>query len=148
VAELSLTVDVAAPVEATWAGAIDWDGQSDWMVLTTVRPVTNGGRGVGAEISAFTGVLGRLGFTDPMTITTWEPPYRCVVQHGGRVVRGSAAFEVQPLPDGRSRFIWTEWPQLPLGWLGELGFVLLKPLIAAPIRYSLRRFADWVPRRS
>jgi len=28
-ATLVLTVDVDAPVEATWAGATDWDGQGE-----------------------------------------------------------------------------------------------------------------------
>ena len=141
-AEISLAVDVDAPPEQVWAAAVDWDRQGEWMVGTTVR----GGQGLGARLTAFTGV-GGVGFDDPMVVTTWEPPWRCVVRHEGRVVRGSAAFEVQPLPGGRARFVWTEWLVLPFGLLGEVGFLLLRPLILVPLRYSLRRFATFASTR-
>jgi uncharacterized protein YndB with AHSA1/START domain len=136
VAEITVAVDVDAPPERVWAACVDWDRQGEWMALTTVR----GGHGQGAGVTAWTGWRG-VGFTDPMTIETWEPPWRCVVRHHGRVVRGSAAFEVQPLPDDRARFVWTEWLVLPFGALGEIGFAVLKPLVKIPLRYSLDRFA-------
>lgn len=139
-ARLVLSVEVEAPVEQVWAAAVDWPRQGDWMALTRAWATEQDGHGVGAGITAFTGV-GSIGFLDTMTITTWQPPHRCVVRHTGRVVRGSAAFEVEPLPGDRSRFVWSEWLVLPLGLVGELGFALLRPLIAWPIRCSLRRFA-------
>lgn len=135
-AELTLSVDVAASVEDVWAAVVDWDRQHEWMVGTRV----SGGHGEGATVTAWTGWHG-VGFTDPMTVTTWDPPYRCVVRHDGRVVRGSAAFEVLPLDDGHARFVWTEWLVLPFGWLGEIGFALLKPLILIPLRRSLRQLS-------
>ena len=140
--EVTLSVEVDAPPEAVWAALVDWERQGEWMLMTRVR----GGHGPGASVEAFTG-LGRLGFLDSMTITDWQPPVRCEVLHTGRVVRGSAAFEVEPLPGGRSRFVWTEWLVLPLGLVGWLGFTLLRPLIVAGVRFSLRRFARWVPTR-
>jgi hypothetical protein len=142
VAELTVSVDVAATPERVWDAAVDWDRQHEWMALTRVR----GGQGPGARLEAFTGV-GRLGFVDPMTVTTWDPPRRCVVRHDGRVVRGTAAFEVVPLPGGQARFVWTEWLVLPLGLVGELGFALLKPLIRWPLVWSMRRFATFVSSR-
>ena len=141
-AELSVSVDVDATVEEVWAAAVDWDRQHEWMALTRVR----GGHGEGATLTAFTGLRG-LGFDDPMTVTTWDPPRRCVVRHDGRVVRGSAAFEVVPLADGRARFVWTEWLVLPLGLLGEAGFALVRPLVLWPLRWSMKRFAGWVSTR-
>jgi hypothetical protein len=142
VAEISLSVDVDAPPEQVWAAAVDWDRQGEWMALTDVR----GGQGLGATLTAFTGWRGA-GFTDPMTITTWDPPWRCVVRHDGNVVRGSAAFEVRSLPGGRARFVWTEWLVLPFGSLGELGFAIVKPIVLAPLRWSLRRFATFASSR-
>lgn len=139
-AEISLSVDVDAPPEQVWAAAVDWDRQGEWMALTDVR----GGHGLGATLTAFTGWRG-LGFTDPMTITAWDPPWRCVVRHDGNVVRGSAAFEVRPLPGGRARFVWTEW--LVLGAFAELAFALVRPLVLAPLRWSLRRFARFASSR-
>ena len=142
-ATLVLTVDVDAPVERTWAGATDWAGQGEWMLGTRVRPTAQGGQGVGGGIEAFTGV-GPLGFLDRMSITLWEPPRRCHVLHLGRVVRGTGAFEVEPLPGDRSRFVWREDLDLPLGLLGRLGWPLVRPVFAAGVQLSLRRFARWV----
>lgn len=141
-AELTLSVDIDAPVGDVWAAAVDWDRQHEWMVGTTVT----GGHGAGARLRAFTGWRG-YGVNDPMTITTWDPPHRCVVRHDGHVVKGSAAFEVLPLGDGRARFVWTEWLVLPFGLLGEVGYLLLRPLILAPLRRSLRQFAAFVSTR-
>ena len=135
-AELSLAVDVDAPPEAVWDAAVDWDRQHEWMVGTTVR----GGHGLGARLTAFTGWQG-IGFTDPMTITAWDPPRRCVVRHDGRVVRGTAAFEVVALDGGRARFVWTEWLVLPFGVLGELGWLLVKPFVLRPLRRSMDQFS-------
>lgn len=108
-------------------------------MLTDVRDVGEG------RIEAFTGWKG-LGFTDPMTITAWEPPHRCVVRHDGRVVRGWAAFEVEPAPNG-ARLVWTEWLTLPMGALGELGFALTKPLWRWFLGLSLRRFPAYLSSR-
>jgi hypothetical protein len=143
---LELTVDVEAPVASTWAGAVDWAGQGEWMLGTRVRPVTQRGQGVGGRIEAFTGV-GRLGFVDPMTITLWQPPHRCHVVHTGRLVRGTGAFEVEARPGGGSRFVWREQLDLPLGVLGRLGWPLVRPLLAYGVQLSLRRFARWVEGR-
>jgi hypothetical protein len=142
-ATLVLTVDVDAPVEQTWAGAVDWTGQGEWMLGTTVRPTRSGGQGVGGSIEAFTGV-GPVGFLDTMEITLWEPPHRCHMLHTGRLVRGTGAFEVEARDGDRSRFVWREDLQLPLGALGRLGWPLVKPVFAYGVRLSLRRFARWV----
>jgi uncharacterized protein YndB with AHSA1/START domain len=140
--EITLHVDVDAPPKDVWDAMVDWDRQGEWMVLTSVT----GGHGAGATIEAFTG-KSPLGFLDTMTITDWQPPRRCEVLHTGRVVRGSAAFETEELPGGRTRFVWTEWLVLPLGLIGELAFALVRPVFVAGIRVSLRRFARWVPTR-
>ena len=149
-ATLVLTVDVDAPVEQTWAGATDWDGQGEWMLGTDVRATARNGEGVGGGIEAFTGLTvrgARLGFLDTMSITLWEPPHRCHVVHTGRLVRGTGAFEVEPRGDGRSRFVWREDLELPLGLLGRLGWPLVRPLFAYGVQLSLKRFARWVERR-
>lgn len=138
--ELTLEVDVAAPAEQTWAGAVDWAGQGEWMLGTRVRPTGQDGVGVGGGISAFTGV-GPVGFLDTMVITEWDPPRRCVVAHTGRVVRGSGVFEVVATGASSSRFIWSEQLDLPLGALGRAGWVVVRAPFAAGVRASLRRFA-------
>ena len=144
-ATLVLSVDVDAPVEQTWAAAVDWDAQGEWMLGTTVRGTTQGGVGVGGGIEAYSGRR-PLGFLDTMEITRWDPPRVCDVLHTGRVVRGTGSFEVQPRGEGASRFVWREDLELPLGLLGRLGWVLVKPFFAAGVRLSLKRFASYAAR--
>jgi carbon monoxide dehydrogenase subunit G len=136
VPELSLAVEVAAPPERVWAAFTDWDRQHEWMLGTTVEAGPDG-----HDITATTR-LGPVRFVDTMVVTAWDPPYRCVVRHTGKVVRGYGAFEVEP-GGATSTFRWTEWLELPYGQLGQLGFAAVQPLVTAGIRYSLNRFATW-----
>ena len=140
-AEIVVAVDVAASVESTWAAATDWVRQGEWMLGTDVRPL-DGASGPGARLSARTRI-GPFSFVDEMRITSWEPPHRCQVTHLGNVVRGSAAFEVESLTDGGSRFSWSEWLDLPLGLLGQYGFWLGRPIFQAGLQISMQRFARW-----
>jgi hypothetical protein len=142
-AELVLTVDVAAPPEVTFAAATDWPRQGEWMLGTRVWATRGDGVGVGARITAFTGARG-IGFTDPMEIVEWQPPRRCVVRHLGRVVRGAGAFEVEPRPGGASRLVWSEWLLPPGGLAGQYAFLLSRPVLAALVTRSLHRFARLV----
>jgi Polyketide cyclase / dehydrase and lipid transport len=135
-------VIVEAPPEAVFAALTDWPTQGRWMLGTRVWS-EGPGEGVGARISAFTGV-GRLGFLDTMEITEWEPPRLVRVLHTGRVVRGPGIFEVLALPGRRSRFVWREELDLPLGRVGRAGFALVGPVFAAGVESSLRRFARMV----
>jgi uncharacterized protein YndB with AHSA1/START domain len=143
VAEIVLSVDVPAPAAAVFAAAMDWERQETWMLGTRVRPVGGTGRASGDRILAVTG-WGPAALRDLMEITVWEPPRRCLVRHLGRLVRGTGAFEVEERPDGGSRFVWSEWLDLPLGLLGEVGFLVVRPVFVAGLRYSLRRFARQV----
>ena len=138
-AELVVTQPVAADQQTTWDALTDWDVHHRWMLFTRAE----GGHAEGESLAAFTGV-GKVGFTDTMRITVWEPPDRAVVRHTGKVVRGSGAFEVEAVAPGRSRVVWSEWIDLPLGVLGRLGW----PLVRLPLRFfvqlSLKRFARYV----
>ncbi len=146
-AELVVSVEIAAPADAVWSKLVDWHSHRDWMLLTTAEPTTTDGDGVGAGIVGITR-LGPLALRDTMTIAHWQPPpanpARCGVEHTGRVVRGSGAFEVESLGADRSRVIWSEWVRPPLGLLGEVGFLAVRPLFALFLRTSLRRLAKLV----
>ena len=152
--ELIERVDVDAPPERVWAALVDWDRQGEWMLLTDVRAVDGNGQGVGGQLAAVTGIrlpgrlLGgrRVGVLDRMLITAWEFPRRVDVRHTGRVVRGTGSFEVRPRGNGGSTFVWTEGLDLPLGVLGRAGWPLVRPLMAAGVRSSLRRFAGFAQR--
>ncbi len=139
--ELAVPVDIEAPAETAWQVVTDWPAQGEWILATTVT-VNGAGdaRGLGGRFSAFTGV-GPLGFTDPMEVTEWDPPRRCVVTHLGRVVRGDGVFEVVALGPERSRFLWSERLDLPLGVLGSVGWPLVRPAFRSGVAASLRKLA-------
>ncbi|MGI5127601.1 SRPBCC family protein [Pseudonocardia sp. CA-107938] len=140
-AELTLTVDVAAPAELVWDVVTDWPAQGEWMPATRVETTSDGdGRRLGATLSAVTGV-GPLAVTDTMEITEWDPPRRCVVRHTGAVVRGDGIFEVVPLGAERARFVWSELLDLPFGILGRAGWPIVRPLMRAGVAYALRALA-------
>jgi carbon monoxide dehydrogenase subunit G len=156
VPELVEQVDVHAPPEQVWSALVDWDRQGEWMLLTDVRAVDGDGQGVGGRVAAVTGLRlpggllrgRRIGVLDTMLITAWEFPRRVDVRHTGRVVRGTGTFEVRPRGDGGSTFVWTEGLDLPLGVLGRVGWPLLRPVMAAGVRLSLRRFARYAAQHS
>lgn len=146
-AELVVSVDVEAPARDVWQRLVDWETHGEWMLLTAVRRTTGEGDGIGAGIEGITGV-GPLVMRDSMTFTQWAPPpadpARCVVEHTGNVVRGSGSFEVESLGPRRSRITWSEWVRVPLGVVGEAGFLAVRPLAALFLRVSLRRLARLV----
>jgi hypothetical protein len=76
-----------------------------------------------------------------MLITGWDPPRRVDVRHTGRVVRGTGSFEIRPRGTSACTFVWSERLDLPLGLLGRLGWPLVRPVMVAGVRLSLRRFA-------
>jgi uncharacterized protein YndB with AHSA1/START domain len=138
----ALTVDVIidAPPHVVWNAVVDWPAQSTWMLGTTVRVSAGDGRSVGSELEAITGVGGR-GVVDTMRITHWDPPRLCDVVHTGSVVRGTGRFEVIPLPSGRSRFVWHEDLEIPLGAVGRAGWPLARPLAKWGVQRSLNDLA-------
>lgn len=140
-AGLRCEVDVEAPPEQVFAAMTDWSQHQHWMLGTRVE--ADGVNAVGTELHAVTGV-GAVGLPDTMRITEWDPPRICRVEHIGRIVRGTAAFEVLPTDTG-SHVVWSERLDLPLGRLGRLGWPLIRPAFAAGVRLSLRRLARWAP---
>ncbi|MDQ3404657.1 MAG: SRPBCC family protein [Actinomycetota bacterium] len=140
--EVTETVEVDAPAETTWAAMTDWTRQGDWMLGTHVRVTRGDGRSAGSALAAFTG-FGKLGFTDTMEITAWEPPYRCVVRHTGGLVRGTGIFEVLARGADTSAFRWHESLHPPLGALGSLGWRVVEPAFRYGLRRSLRQFAEF-----
>lgn len=149
--ELRVSVDVDAPPEQVFRALTDWSRQGEWMPGTTVRVTRGSGEALGDEIVARTAAPGlrRVGFDDPMRITGWEPPWRCEVQHLGRVVRGGGVFVVEPRgpePATASTFSWIEWIDPPLGLVGQAGLRAGRRPAQAALRVALRRFARWVER--
>ncbi len=144
--EVRASVDIQAPVSEVFAAFTDWTSQGEWMLGTRVDVVQGDGRSIGSELSAFTGThLGfAVGFLDTMIITRWDDPYRVDVLHTGRFVRGTGVMEVIALADGRSRFLWSEDLDLPLGYAGKLGWPLVRPAFVAGVNHSLRKLGSLI----
>jgi hypothetical protein len=136
-------VIVEAPVETVFEAFSDWAQQGRWMVGTRVEVRTGDGRSPGSQLAAWTGA-GPVGFWDTMTISRWEPPFRVDVLHTGRFVRGTGVMEVVALPGGRSRFVWSEDLDLPLGRIGRLGWPIARPAFLAGVQRSLDAFGRLV----
>jgi hypothetical protein len=123
---------------------VDWETHGDWMLSTVVHRTTESADGVDTGIVGITS-LGPIRIRDAMTLSQWQPPpaspARCVVEHTGKLIRGAGAFEVEELGPDRSRVVWSEWIQVPLGLLGEAGWIVVRPAIALFLRFSLRRLA-------
>lgn len=127
-ARFTAEVEVDAPAAVVWDRLVDWSAHGRWVPLTEVRLLTPRGDGVGARFVGRTSLaavgLPGVGFDDVMTVTEWSPPTgsrpgRCAVRKTGRVLRGTAAFdvvEVGPAGDdspGRTRVVWVQEVLLP-----------------------------------
>ncbi|MGQ0630111.1 MAG: SRPBCC family protein [Sporichthyaceae bacterium] len=146
--DIELSVDIDRGADEVWAGLVDWPSQGQWMPATTVHVVGGGpGHGVGAQIVAYTG-LRPLRVADRMTVTEWDPPRRCTVLKTGRVMKGSAAFEVRELSPTRSQVRWRESLIPPFGVAGKVLAPGLSVGTRLVIGLALRRFARWVTRHN
>ena len=123
-------VEVAAPAGTVWDHVTDWPTQGEWIPLTRVERVDRADA-VGGRLRAWSG-LGKLGFWDTMTITSWQRTDDgggvCEVLHTGRVVRGEGEFRVEAAGPGRSRFVWSETLTVPGGRLGAAGWRAARPV--------------------
>lgn len=141
-ADLEVAVPVAATAERAFAAITDWPAQGRWMLGTRVWVERGSGLAPGDGLAAFTGI-GKLGFLDTMTITEVTAELVTVV-HTGKVVRGTGWMGVRSRGDA-VEFVWGEQVELPLGALGRIGWaVVVKPLLAAAVAFSLRRLARLV----
>lgn len=138
--DLSLSVDIKASQAEVFNKVVDWESQGDWMLGTKVSRTKNNGQGLGGEIVAWTGIW-KFGFNDPMVITQWIEPKIVDVKHLGKVVKGTGSMVVEKIDEKNSKFIWSETIELPLGIVGRIGWIFIKPFFVAGIKYSLNKFA-------
>jgi hypothetical protein len=140
---LSISIDIEAPREKVWARIADWNSQGEWMLQTKVWVTSEISEGVGTSIAAFTGPFYKFypqfkspGLLDLMTVTHWQPPHRCDVEHIGAVLKGSGSFILSEGANGNTRFDWSETIIAP-----KAAFFLVAPFLYLGVRISLARFA-------
>lgn len=139
---------VAARIDASpavvWKHLADWEGSAAWMVdATTVTVLGDRREGVGARVRAVTRIAG-IPLTDEMEVVAWEHERLMAVMHRRWPIRGLAWFELIPDREG-TRFEWVEELDPPLGPIGELGGLVLRPWIERVLARSaakLKRLAE------
>ena len=139
--ELSLSVEVKANQQKVFDKVVDWESQGQWMLGTKVSGTKNNGQGLGGEINAWTGFW-KIGFNDPMVITQWIEPKIVDVKHLGRIVKGTGSMVVEKIDENNSRFIWSESIDLPLGFIGKIGWIIIKPFFVSGIKFSLNKLIE------
>jgi hypothetical protein len=140
---LSISIHIKASRETVWNKIADWSSQGDWMLQTKVWVTSDITEGVGTSITAFTGPFYRLypafksiGLLDLMTVTRWEPPVQCDVDHVGAVLKGSGSFILREAADAGTYFDWSETIIAP-----KAAYLLIAPFLYLGVRISLARFA-------
>lgn len=126
---------VALPctIEEAWATLTEWERQADWMLdADRVRVTSELREGVGVRLAVRTRILGIPAFTEPMEVTTWDPPSTLAIRHGSWVV-GAGTWTLDPI-DGGTRFMWTEDVRFRLPVLGGAIAAVYRPLMGTLMR--------------
>jgi len=140
---LAISLSIPAPRADVWRSIADWPSQGQWMLQTKVWVTSERTTGVGTSIAAFTGPLHKFyprikspGLLDLMTVTRWEEPSRCDVDHHGKILKGSGSFILTEKDSNSTRFDWSETIVAPRAL-----FLLTAPCLYIGVRISLARFA-------
>lgn len=140
---LAISLSIPAPRADVWKSIADWPSQGQWMLQTKVWVTSERTTGVGTSIAAFTGPLYKFyprikspGLLDLMTVTRWEEPSRCDVDHHGKILKGSGSFILTEEVSYSTRFDWSETIVAPRAL-----YLLIAPFLYVGVRISLARFA-------
>lgn len=113
--KITLEIPTRLSVDAAWQTLTNWRAHGEWIPLTKMIILAEGKQpGLGDKFIGRTGI-GALAFDDVMTVTKFEAPGSrgfCEVTKSGRLVKGSASFEVQSTDAGTS-VTWVEDIPLP-----------------------------------
>ncbi len=135
---IAASVAVQSDQKRVFEAVTNWDLQRKWIFATKVSGVDADSHKLGSKLEAFTG-YGKFGFMDTMTITKWDPPNVCEVTHTGKIVKGSGKFEVITR-NGATYFVWTEYPEIPFGIIGNAAWPIVAPFARIALKISLVRF--------
>ncbi len=98
---ISSMIVIDAPIERVWAELADVAGQPRWMHEIKAIRVPDGPIAVGMTCEADVRMFG-ITVTDPVTITTFEPPHRYAISHDG-TFKGSGTITLEAGPTARRR---------------------------------------------
>lgn len=141
---ITVSIDLAAPLDHVWAVLADLEGQQEWMGdIESLTFATDQRVGAGTVMLVATRV-GPLRLTDRMEVTAWEPPTKMTVSHLG-LVKGTGEFQLAAI-GGATRLTWTEDLHFPWRLGGFVGTLTSRPILATIWRHNLKRLKRLVER--
>lgn len=110
-------------VTEAWHRLTRWENHAKYVPFTEITVESDMRQGVGTLFVARTGTA-RVGFDDPMLVTTWEPPTNtstgfCHIDKRGSVVTGWAELRVEPTAEG-TQVEWREDARVRGGRLTDI----------------------------
>lgn len=135
---LTYKITIQASQQKTFEYVSDWEKQSDWILFTTVKNLSDPIDRVNPRLLATTS-FGPLRFVDTMIVTEWQPYEKIVVEHTGRTIMGKGVFTVVATSPTSCEFIWQEITPVPFGVVGQIGLAVLKPAMKILFTISLKK---------
>ena len=142
---LTFKIEIRASQLTVFDYVADWERQSDWIMFTTVKQLSDPAKNSDIYLAATTKV-GPFKVVDTMAVTTWQPPEKIVIEHTGRQVLGKGVFMVKKISDDRCEFVWEEITPIPFAAVGRIGLFILMPFIRFFYDKSLRRMKAVIER--
>ena len=140
------SIMVAATPDDVWPRLVDWTAQDRWIPLTTMQAIGRQVEGLGTRIRGRHGPrIGgrRVGLTDEMVVTCWEPPYELEMTHLGPWFTGVGVFTIE----ARGLRTWLsvrERITVRGGKVAEKAALAFRPVLQRQLADSLQRFARMV----
>ena len=139
-ASITVSVDIAAPLDAVWEAAADLAGHERWMGdVESIEFDSEARAGLGAVMRVAT-KIGPFRTVDLLTVTDWDPRRRISVEHRG-LFTGRGQFVLSAV-GGATRFTWSEDLRFPRRFGGQVGATLARPILVWIWRQNLRRLKE------
>ncbi len=130
-----------------WQELADLESHVEWMAdAERIDFLTNQRAGTGTRLEVETR-FGPLRTSDVMEFTSWDPPDRMAVRHGG-LFTGYGEFTLETIDGSATRVTWREQITFPWFLGGPVGAVLARPVFGWVWRRNLRRLRERVQRPS
>ena len=141
---ITVSIDLAAPIDQVWAHLADLEHQHAWMGDIESLSFETAQRGGAGTIMLVATKVGPLRLADRMEVIAWEPPTSMTVAHLG-LVKGTGEFQLAAI-GGATRLTWTEKLDFPWQLGGFFTAVASRPILATIWRHNLKRLKGLVER--
>ena len=137
VVQITVSIEIAAPLERVWAEVADLASHAEWMAdAESIVFLTDQRSGAGTRMQVATRV-GPLRTSDVMEIVEWTERLAIGVRHEG-LVGGRGRFTLAK-DHGSTLFTWSESLTFPWYLGGALGAAVARPVLTRIWRRNLER---------